>query len=104
MSAISDGANLNLGICSWALNMMKENRPWLVTIHCANHRLELALKDAVKEIPKFAVCEVSYKYFLPIQEFWQTLNGNEKYCCCTNYLLHLTQNSQYRIPKSNNHG
>ena len=104
MSAISNGGNLNLGICSWALNMMKENRPWLVTIHYANHRLELALKYAVKEIPKFAVYEVSHKYVLPIQEFWQTLNGNEKYCCCTKYLLHLTQSSQYRILKSNNHG
>ena len=33
---------------------MKENRPLLITIHCASHRLGLPLKDAVKEISKFA--------------------------------------------------
>ena len=60
MSATSDGANMNLGIYSGALTMTKENRPWLITIHCANHRLELALKDAVKEIPKFAECDKFY--------------------------------------------
>ena len=38
---------------------MKENRPWLLTIHCANYRLKLALKDT-KEIPKFAECDNFY--------------------------------------------
>ena len=41
--------------------MMKENRSCLITIHCVNSRLELALKDAVKEIPKFAECDKFYK-------------------------------------------
>ena len=41
--------------------MMKENRSCLITIHCVNYRLELALKDAVKEIPKFAECDKFYK-------------------------------------------
>lgn len=50
VSATSDGANVNLGIYNGALTMMKADRSWLTTIHCANHRLELALKDAVKEI------------------------------------------------------
>ena len=26
---------------------MKNERPWLVKIHCVNHRLELVIKDAV---------------------------------------------------------
>ena len=53
MSATSDNTNVNLGIYSGALIMMKENRPLLITIHCASHRLGLVLKDA-KEISKFA--------------------------------------------------
>ena len=39
---------------------MKENRPWLITIHCANHRVASTLKDAVKEIAKFAECDKFY--------------------------------------------
>ena len=52
--------NVNLEIQSGALKMMKENRPWLITTHCANYRLELALKDTAKEIPKFAECDNFY--------------------------------------------
>ena len=51
---------MNLEIQSGALTMMKENRPWLITTHCANYRLELALKDTAKEIPKFAECDNFY--------------------------------------------
>ena len=32
---------------------MKENTPWLEVIHCFNHRLELALKDAFQQSPAF---------------------------------------------------
>lgn len=39
---------------------MKEERPWLVTIHCVNHRLELAIKKAVSEIPRFEECDQFY--------------------------------------------
>ena len=53
----SDGANGHLAIYNGALTKMKENRPWLITIPCANHELKLALKDAVKEIPKFPECK-----------------------------------------------
>ena len=60
VSATSHGANVNLGIYNGALTMMKHERPWLVTIHCANHRLELALKDAVVDIPKFNECDKFY--------------------------------------------
>ena len=66
-SATSDGAHVNLGIYNWALTMMKKNRPWLITIHCANHKLELPLKDAVKEILEFTECKKFYaNIFLPV--------------------------------------
>jgi len=66
VSATSDGANVNLGIYNGAITMMKADRPWLKTIHCANHRLELVLKDAVKEIRPFQDCDKMYltMYFL----------------------------------------
>ena len=52
--------NVNLEIQSRALTLMKESRPWLLTIHCANYRPKLALKDTAKEIPKFAECDNFY--------------------------------------------
>ena len=69
MSATSNGANMNLGIYSGALTMMKETRPYLITIHCANPRLKLALKNGNSKIRR--VGKVLHKYFLPLQEFWQ---------------------------------
>lgn len=58
--ATADGANVNLGIYNGVLTQMKNERPWLVTIHCVNHRLELAIKDAVKSVNSFAECDRFY--------------------------------------------
>ncbi|XP_057313455.1 uncharacterized protein LOC130654829 [Hydractinia symbiolongicarpus] len=44
VSATADRANVNMGINHGALTMMAEEHPWLVVIHCVNHRLELANK------------------------------------------------------------
>ena len=38
-----DGAAVNLGV--WR-GVLREDLPWLVAIHCLNHRLELAAKNA----------------------------------------------------------
>ena len=93
MNVTSDGANLNPGIYSGALTMMEENRLWLITIHCANHRLELALKDAVKEIQKFAECDKFYTNIFYLFKNSRKLKTDKKCCCCTKYfLLHSTQN------------
>ena len=53
VSATADGANVNMGVYSGVLTQMKREREWLVKIHCVNHRLELALKDAVKQVAEF---------------------------------------------------
>ncbi|XP_041357942.1 zinc finger protein 862-like isoform X3 [Gigantopelta aegis] len=45
-----DGASVNLGIRNGVIAKMREaGIPWLVGIHCYNHRLELALKDSLKD-------------------------------------------------------
>ena len=33
------------------MTQLAEERPWLIKIHCANHRVELAVKDAFKQSP-----------------------------------------------------
>ena len=47
VSPTADGANVNLGVDSGVLTLMKHEREWLVNIHCIIHSLELALKDVI---------------------------------------------------------
>ena len=41
-----DGASVNTGIHRGLGALLKQQSPWLQVIHCFNHRIELALKDA----------------------------------------------------------
>ena len=41
-----DGAAVNLGVRHGLAALLQEDMPWLVEIHCFNHRLELGVKDA----------------------------------------------------------
>ncbi len=41
-----DGAAVNLGVRHGLAALIKKDVPWLVAIHCMNHRLELSAKDA----------------------------------------------------------
>ena len=45
----ADGASVNFGEYTGLLTRLDENRGWLIRIHCANHRIELAIKDAFKD-------------------------------------------------------
>ena len=42
----ADGASVNMGKKKGVAARIRLDRPWLVTVHCFNHRLELAVKDA----------------------------------------------------------
>ena len=44
----SDGASINFGHVSGLMKRMPNNRDWLIKFHCVNHRVELAVKDAIK--------------------------------------------------------
>ena len=46
VSICIDGAAVNLGVRHGLSALLKEDMPWLVAVHCMNHRLELAAKDA----------------------------------------------------------
>ena len=49
----ADGASVNMGRYKGAVTNIKKTRPWLLDIHCSNHRLELAVQDAFKEDATF---------------------------------------------------
>ena len=50
----ADGAGVRNGLMQ---KIREDSCPWLVTIHCIAHRLELAIKDALKQS---VFSEVSY--------------------------------------------
>ena len=51
VTCTADGASVNFGAKKGLLTRLNEDRGWLVNIHCANHRVELAVKDAFKSSP-----------------------------------------------------
>ena len=48
ISCTADGAAVNFGTKSGLLTRLDADRGWLINIHCSNHRIELAVKDAFK--------------------------------------------------------
>ena len=43
-TATADGASVNFGACNGLLTKIGATRPWLLKIHCSNHRTKLAIK------------------------------------------------------------
>ena len=53
----SDGASVNTGVKNGLISLIREETPWVGFVWCFAHRLELALKDALKEwIEPITVC------------------------------------------------
>ena len=64
VSATANGANVNMGKYNGSLKIMARERPWLIVIHCMNHRIELAIKDMIKSVDKFEECDKFYNMIL----------------------------------------
>ena len=47
VTCTSDGASVNFGKKTGLMKRMADERARLVKIHCANHRVELAVKEAI---------------------------------------------------------
>ena len=72
----ADGASVNFGKYNGALNKMAEFVGWDVfRIHCANHRLELSMKDSFKENNAFAniqeMLDVLFRLFRNSGKSWR---------------------------------
>lgn len=50
----SDGAAVMMGAKRGVITRLKENKPYVVGVHCMAHRLELSFRDAVKNIRFFS--------------------------------------------------
>ena len=45
----SDGASINFGAKTGLMTWLSVHRPWMIKIHCVNHRVEWAIKEAIAE-------------------------------------------------------
>ena len=50
VSLTTDGASVNTGRILGLMTRFVLGRDWLVQIHCINHRVKLAIKDALKRL------------------------------------------------------
>ena len=58
----SDCASVNFGAKTGLMTRLSVQRSWMVKIHCANHRIELAIKEAIAEA-KFSKVGIFYNVF-----------------------------------------
>ena len=68
----ADGASVNFGKYSGLLTQQKENRPWVITIHCIAHSAKLALKDNLLKYKEFKEVNDLITCFLFTKMFWKT--------------------------------
>lgn len=60
----SDGASVNSGSKSGLIRLFQETYPWVSFIWCFSHRLELAIKDALKEFLEPVEASLLHLYYL----------------------------------------
>lgn len=72
----SDGASVNFGRKSGLMTRMASTRPWLIKIHCANHRIELAVKDAVNGTDFTSIDDFFIANFSLLKKFWKDKKRN----------------------------
>ena len=61
VGATADGASVNFGHISGLLTRLEVSRPWLLKIHCSNHRTELSVGDVFDNKSPFSVVDETYK-------------------------------------------
>ena len=61
VSVTADGASVNTGKLSGLMTRFASTRVWLVRIHCVNHRIELAVKDAFTKVNNFNEIDEFYQ-------------------------------------------
>ena len=80
----SDGASVNSSKDSGLIRLLQEDFPWISFIWCFSHRLELALKDALKEFIEpvdtslmhlFYLYKKSSKKHRELKNFYHLLEG-----------------------------
>ena len=64
----ADGASANMGEYTGLEKLVKDSAPWLELVHCFNHRIELALKDAFDTSPFSKIDDMLLKLYYLYQK------------------------------------
>ena len=72
-----DGASVNMGKIKGVVTRFKNVIPHILAIHCCAHRLELAIKDTMKEIPYYEtvdkLLDEIYRFYKNSPLSWSSL-------------------------------
>jgi hypothetical protein len=64
IGAIANGIAVNFGKNKGILTRLRNERPWIVHIHCTSHRFELALKEsALKQTAFKAIIDLMIAFY-----------------------------------------
>ena len=72
--------SVNFGCYRGVLTQLAENRPWLLKIHCVNHRVELAIKEATN-VKYFKKAESFYRHNFYLLKNSGPLKASLKQAC-----------------------
>ena len=91
IGATADGAAVNFGKNKGVLTRLRNERPWLLRIHCASHRFELALKEsALKQTAFKAIIDLMVALY-----YYQKASGK-----FTRHLKSLAETLQVKVNHS----
>jgi hypothetical protein len=82
VSAVADEASVNMGHKTGMLTQLKEERKWLLSIHCICHRVELAFRDSL----------MGFKELTDVKDFMVSITFSKR-----------VENSQDKLTKQRKH-
>ena len=101
VTCTSDSASVNFGKKTGLMKRMADERAWLVKIHCANHRVELAVKEAIIN-SKFKTVDNTYIIIFGLLKNSGKIKGTIQEACKSKNVQHfslskMTGTTQYLL-------
>ena len=81
VSCTADGASVNFGRISGLLTRLDNDRGWLIKIHCANHRVELSVKDVFEQSTFTSILDPLYSSIYTLLKNSGKLKNEVKSAC-----------------------
>ena len=79
VSATDNGVAVNTGVHNGLMTQMKaDGRPWLLTIHCFSHLIELAIKDSLLKLCHMLYSVATGNPTAVDQSFFASLNEDDE--------------------------
>ena len=89
VTCTSDSASVNFGKKTRLMKRMADERAWLVKIHCANHHVELAVKEVIID-SKSKTVDDAYKIIFGLLKNSGKIKGIIQEACKSKNVQHFT--------------